>query len=84
MNLVSILIVAVIAVAFVAAFIYTRKNGSCSECGSAKGGCTSCGSGSCSHCSMGPLERQQEEEYRRRWQETHPEAVSRYNKIRKA
>lgn len=74
MNLASIIIVAVIAVAFIAAFRYSRAHGSCSECGAGKGGCAS--------CQMAPFEKQQEEEYLKKWQKEHPEAVRRWNETK--
>lgn len=76
MNAVSILIVALIAIAFAAAFRYTRKNGSCEACGSGKKGCAS--------CNMAPFEHQQEQEYLKKWQAEHPEAAQKWNEIRKS
>ncbi len=53
MNLASVVILVVIAAAFIAALNYTRKNGSCAGCSGKKAG--GCG-GNCGSCAMKPLE----------------------------
>ncbi len=67
MNLVSWIIVAVIAAALIAAIRYTKKHGSCS-CGS-----EGCKSGSCSGCAMKPIEEEQERKYMEEWSKKYPE-----------
>ena len=53
MSIVDIIILGLIAAAFVAVCLYVRRHGSCGDCGSSgscSGSCGSCSTGSCAAC----------------------------------
>lgn len=65
----TVLIAALVAVAAVGAFKYTRKHGTCEACN------LNTGKGDCGGCALHPYEVQQEQEYMKEWAKKFPDQV---------